>query len=275
MEDLLTKLLSFWQVPTIVISIVAISLKVIPSLPVTFLTAQEIEKKIYTKEQRLLHQIIHYLFSMTLVTVFMVPIGDYFTNNTQWYHPSIGLVALIYTIFFFYLIFWMASKRFKITDIVKVRNRGLFLLATVIYLVTTIVLPPYFTGSIIGPMYPEKQEIVSSEYLIMLVLIFFFYSFFIVIMLKPINKVLAFKTEKVVSIEIEKGDYIEKWYLLYPVRTDAFLIGDHYMPEVCKRNRIITRDVLFGKEFIIENLEDIKRNSGVKSALNKEKSIDQ
>jgi hypothetical protein len=261
MEELLIKLLSGLQFPTIVISLSVILFKIIKFLPITFVTAQDIEKKIYTKEQRLLHQVIHYIFNMLLATMLMVPVGDFFANNSQWYVPSIALSALIYIFLFYLLIFWMGDQRKRIKNISKARYRVLFILGAAIYSVAIIVLPPYFTGSLLGSLYTVEQGKVISEYLLVLILIHFFYSGFILFMFKPLNKVLALKSEKVVSIEIEKNNKIEKWYLLYPVKTDSFLIGDHYMPELCKRNRIITKDELLQKEFIIEELEDIKRDA--------------
>lgn len=258
MEELLTKLLSTLQVPSIVIAISAIVFRVITFLPVTFVTAQEIERKIYTKEQRLLHQILHYLFKMIVVTIIMVPIGDLFANNPEWYVNGIALFAVVYLNVFFAIIFWMANESKKITDLVRIRNRVFLLFGTLIYLLTIFALPPYFAGSIVGAMYRTKEGTVVLEQLLVLILLFFICSAFIVAIIKPLNRVLAFKTEKVVSIELEKEGKNEKWYLLHPVKSDSYLIGDNYIPGLCKRNRIITKEELVQKEFLIEALDDLK-----------------
>ncbi|AWX56937.1 hypothetical protein AB432_018620 [Brevibacillus brevis] len=263
MEELLTKLLSTLQVPTIVVGISAIVFKLLTFLPVTFVTAQDFEKKFYTKEQRLLHQIVHFIFSMIVVTIFMVLIGDYFANNTHWYNPWIALVALIYVIFFFYLIFGMAAMRKKITGLDSLRNRRFFMLATGIYCAAATAIVPYSTGSIIGGMYQTKPETMSLEYFLVLAIIYFICSALIVVLLKPLNSVLAFNTEKVVSIEMDKEGQKEKWYLLHPVKSDSYLIGDNYIPVLCKRNRIITKEELVQKEFLIEDLDDMKNESSI------------
>ncbi|WP_340701391.1 hypothetical protein [Brevibacillus borstelensis] len=264
MEELLSKLLSTLQVPSIVLAISAIVFKLITFLPVTFVTAQEIERKIYTKEQRLLHQTLHFLFNMIVVTIIMFPLGNYFANNPEWYVNGVALFAVVLVNVFFLLIFLMADQRKKITNIVKIRNRIFLLLGTVLYLLITIALPPYFTGSLVGTMYRETLKAGSFEYFVVLIVFLSFCSTFVVLLLKPLNKVLAFKTEKVVSIEMVIDEKKEKWFLLYPIKTDSYLLGDHYMPEICKRNRIIKKDALFEKEFIIENLDDLREGPNKK-----------
>ncbi|MFP3393261.1 hypothetical protein [Brevibacillus sp. SIMBA_040] len=263
MEELLPKLLSMLQVPTIVVTISVIVLRLIAVLPLTFVTAHEIEKKIYTKEQRLLYQIIHYLFKMIIVTIFMLPFGDFFANNPNWYRSLVALFAFICLNIFFAVLYWMDELQKKITDIKMKSIRFLFLMATGIYSLGLIVLPPYFTGPIVRMLYSENPETMSINYYIILASIFFFCSIFIVLMLKPLNKILAFKTEKVVSIEIEKEGKKEKWYLLHPVKADRYLIGDNYNPGLCKRNMIITKEQLIEKEFFIENVEYLKKDSSI------------
>ncbi|MDR5002495.1 hypothetical protein [Brevibacillus parabrevis] len=257
MEELVMKLLSILQVPSIIVAVLAVVIRVITFSPVTFITAQEIEKKIYTKEQRLLHQIVHFLFRMIIVTIFMLQIGDYFVDKKHLYNNWIALAALIYVILFFYLIFCMAASRKKVTDEVSARKRVFFLLATGIYFIFSIVIVPYSIAPIVGEVYHTK----SFDLLIFLAMILFIFSPLILLLLTPLNKVFAFKTEKVVSIEINKEGQKEKWYLLHPVKTDSYLLGDNYTPELCKRNRIITKEQLIEKEFLIEDLDDLKKDS--------------
>ncbi|EMT54281.1 hypothetical protein I532_01705 [Brevibacillus borstelensis AK1] len=260
MEELLTKLLSSLQLPAILIAVLTIGFRLITFLPITFITAQEIENKLYTKEQRLLRQFILYISKMILATMFMLPLGEYFATNPKWYHPWVAIILLVCIMIFFFYIFWMAENRKNVTYITKRKNKLLFLLGSMFYLAATTLLPPYFLGSSLGLMYPELKDSIPFEFLLALMVIFFFCSIFIVYMLKILNKVWPLKTEKVVSIQIEKDGQTEKWYLLYPIKAERYLIGDHYIPELCKRNRIITKEALVEKEFIIENLNDQRKD---------------
>ncbi|MGG1660887.1 hypothetical protein [Brevibacillus sp. NRS-1366] len=220
---------------------------------VTFITANDIERAIYSKERRVLYSIVHFIFNMIIISMFMIMMGDVFSDHPSWYRSWIAIFASIVVVLGYLFVFWMADKGITLKNVPQGKQRIWTALSLLLYAISCMFLPSYFVGTQLFDNVTNK----SIEYDIVMFVFLFLISGLVVVLFKPLSKVFEFIVKKVVYIEVESAEGIKKWYLLHPLNKDEFLIGDHHQSFNCKKVKVIKKEELLNYDFNLHSTENL------------------
>ncbi|GAA0358747.1 hypothetical protein [Bacillus horti] len=190
-------------------------------------------------------------------------VSDTFFTNPGLYHGWISLFLLIVTIG---SLVWPLIQLFREKSFFsnlsnekrkKFKYRLLHLVLMIYYPSIVIVTITYFIGTQLHwHFYNESESDVNRIGVLIVVYIFYFLSaLYLTFILRFIFKYLGlnhiFSKSDRTPLALKIDD--EKWYLLYPIDNNLYLLGNDFKDYNCKNYMIVAKDKLLNKPLILED----------------------
>lgn len=228
MEKNLSELLSYFEAPSYVISLVGIALYLIRILhPITLFSSNVVEKKLFSKERLFFVVVCKYfaygLYFGILFFCLSISFNDSFgwTYNEVRNDVSLVFIALI-------IMFSLIANEIRI---IKARsNKAIKLLVFLLYLIASLT---FYINSALWIVFSEYE---NSRWLIFALLILFLICAAIPFISIPVIKFINGSTKKVVYITDENN---EDWFILHPINKEIVLLGDNSDPKRCEKTMFI------------------------------------
>ncbi|MDZ5669676.1 hypothetical protein [Bacillus stercoris] len=224
MEKNLNELLSYFEAPSYVISLVGIVLYLIRILhPITLFSSNVVEKKLFSKERLFFVAVCKYfaygLYFGILFFCLSISFNDSFgwTYNEVRNDVSLVFIALI-------IMFSLIANEIRI---IKARsNKAIKLLVFLLYLIAS------FTFYINSALLIFFSEYENSRWQIFALLILFLICAAIPFISIPVIKFINGSTKKAVYIRDKNN---KKWFILHPINKEIVLLGDNSDPKRCEK----------------------------------------
>lgn len=229
MEKNLSELLSYFEVPSYVISLVGIALYLIRVLhPITLFSSNVVEQKLFSKE-RLFFVVVCKYFAYGLYFEFIfICISISFNNRFGWtYNEVVNGVSPIFIalIIFFSLI----ANETRNTENVLFKARSNKIIKILVFLLYLIALFTFYINSALLIYFSEYE---NSRWQIFALLIFFLICAAIPFISIPVIKFMNGSTKKAVYIKDKNN---EEWFILHPINKDSVLLGNNSDPKRCEK----------------------------------------
>ncbi|MFS0673641.1 hypothetical protein [Ornithinibacillus sp. 179-J 7C1 HS] len=267
MEELF-KVLKYIGIPGMIGGLVTIIWKV---APLSNLTADIVEVKLFSKEKRLLVKSVKYIFYSLLATAFIFIFVDFIIN---WLDSvsftAVNILMFIDLMLFSFLLFLTTFnsgysetkeliKIFKVKSIVKcvlfiqkqsVIKKLIFFIFYVLLTYISIGLSLSYTifesGIYLGMR--EKEE----DYLIAIIIFSFLFSLLIPVLFKPgISFINWYKEKQTIYVEDEE-DNTKRWYILYPTQKNYVLLGNKKEEFLCTEKKLVHKEDILNKVIYLE-----------------------
>lgn len=249
MEDTIIKLLSQLPIPAAIISVLVLAVQL---KPVTFLTSHEIERKIYTKEMRLLYSVIHYILRTFFLAMLTFSIGELFSKYPHLYNEITLTIIITLSILGHLFLSLVNAEDIKIIHFSDMKKRIFVLIWILIIVICTISFPGYWIGSEIMSQITNMNGHIVESYMASFI-VFFIFAMLLNIFFTNLSIFLDSPEKKFIFIEDEQKN---KWFLLHALNKTEFLLGDNYIQDICKKIKIMKKEDLLTKDFNIETIEN-------------------
>ncbi|PKR79197.1 hypothetical protein CEY16_05490 [Halalkalibacillus sediminis] len=214
--------------------------------PVTTFTANQFEKKLYTKERRFSIKFINFILQSIIISIFLMALSEYTKDIND--NLIIGYIIIVFIIFAFLA---YKAEAYKKGDRSSRKVTVLIwkLILTFTYLVLLLVIFSSIIGGIhdveIGDNINEKIAYMSAFFIGS-----YLYSVIITIFISPLDKFLSW-SDKEAAVYIKSGpDNEEIWYILHPISKQEILLGDDKYDANCKKfKKILKEDLLYETVF--------------------------
>lgn len=242
MEEFLN-ILNQLKVPGALLLIITMIIKL---KPVSFLTSNDLERKLSSKEFRFSYSIVTYLLQTLLYTLFVVVLADLINGLIAEYslfHDIIFfLIELVLVVIF--SIFYMKyekGKKFNPDPEKWYKTLG-FLLLILLYLLGWLCSISYILSRSVYHDFSPKNDL-TNELWIALVVAAYILCLMLPLLFKPILKYVEIQSKRDYYIE---DDEKQKWYILHPINSEEILLGDKVNSTSSKQYKIIPKDNLIG-----------------------------
>ncbi|UOQ43370.1 hypothetical protein MUN89_15780 [Halobacillus salinarum] len=211
--------------------------------PITSLTADVVEEKLFSKEKRIvlditkfLVQSIYWAFVLLSINLFLegTMLGDI---NTLW-----GAIFSIFGgILFFYFFFdvelnWNSSKK--------------LIVPLFIFYIILLVL--------VGSKFIDMAETTFKDPISLFfgkATLAFIMGLFATRLFKPaLLAIQWFENKVIVSYKEKTEEDCNVWFVFHPINKDHILVGDSESLNECKKKKIILKDKIIDKQLIIEKI---------------------
>lgn len=268
MEELV-KIFNYLGIPGIIGGVVAFIWKV---APLSNLTADIVEVKLFSKEKRLLVKSVKYLFYTLIATAFIFTFVIYIIGWLESVPLILVNILLIVTLILFYFLLFITSfnsisysqiknliKFFKVKWIVKgillVQKQSFikkFLIIIFYVLLTYISISLYLSYTIFeSGLYLGIRE-KNLDYLLPLIVLSFFFSLLVPVLFKPgLSLINLYKGKQTIYIEDEE-DESKRWYVLYPTQKDYVLLGNKKEEFLCTEKKLVQKEYVINKKIYLE-----------------------
>lgn len=267
--DELVKIFNYIGIPGMIGGLVAIIWKV---APLSHLTADIVEVKLFSKEKRFLVKSVKYLFYTFIATAFIFTFVDFMINRLESVSfTAVNILLFLNLILFYFLLFFTSFnsfsyrqtkkliKTFKVKWVVKcvlfiqkqsVIKKLIFFIFYIILTYITIGLCLSFIVFESGLYLGIREK--ELDYLLAISLFSFFFSLLIPVLFKPgLNLINWYKGKQTIYIEDEE-DKSKRWYILYPTQKNYVLLGNKKEEFLCTEKRLIQKEDILKKIIYLE-----------------------
>ncbi|QJD86350.1 hypothetical protein [Cohnella herbarum] len=249
MNDL-TSILTFLQLPSGIIGVLALCIYLYKLNPVTLVTSSSIEKVLFTKEKRVSINVLSYfgqvIFSACIIA--LISLAFYY-SKVQYFRIGTSISAILLCLgFVFFLVNNLREKHFKqVFENASIKTRYTVISLCLIYIGVMYLLMSYYLGSnmLYSVKYTEEIQIIAFTT--------FFSLFFSICILLPVTRIiikfLDRNYRKIPNIFITDTNN-KKWYIYHPIDKDKLLLGSSAILDeseeyiIRDRNEIITTYIL-------------------------------
>lgn len=251
METLMSDFLSKIGVPSIVVSLFLILIRI---KPITLFTSSTIEQRILSKEKALSIKFFKLFLEGLVTIIIMFLLSESLFKYEYLYNGWIALVAAIILIALFLIIMIILELKEKtFSDLFRHLSKGYKITLFIVCVTTSLgyyFLPTYFIGT---QIYSEvyRENISTSETFGALLVVLFMYGIITYTILIPISRIIYrfLDLQKLnSSVQTNKPVYFEdgevKWYLFHPINESMFYLGNEPYLNTSTKFRFISRDEL-------------------------------
>jgi hypothetical protein len=264
MEELLVDLVPKLGIPSVIISIILLIIRI---RPITLLTANPVERKMLSKEKQFSIKAIKLVFEIIFTVLFLFIITDSFFKNKNIYNGYFALVwALILLVGLILIMFFLEIRNRNFDDLFNSLSRKikvvLFFLF-MFFIISYYLLPTYFVGTqFYSDYYNDELNLSSSEKIIIIIATLILLFILAVSTLIPVSRVfyrfMGFDRRNLnrfnnMPIFIELNG--ERWFLQHPVEGNLYYITDSENIFSSTRFKFIARDELLTQTFQIQSAE--------------------
>lgn len=263
--DELIKIFHYLRIPGIIWGIVVLIWKI---APVSNLTADIVEVKLFSKEKRLLVKGVKYIFYSLLATAFLYVFVEFIINRWDSIPlPLVSLLMIVNFILFCILIIvstfisFRYSQTKRLVKNIKVRwfKKGIYsmqklsiikrLLIFLLYiLITYISFSSFLSYTIIeSGLYLGIRNGIATDILAVLIFVLLC-SLFIPVLIRPGLSFINWNTKQIAYIK----DKNETWYILYPTQKNYVLLGNNMEESLCTKKKLVQKEDLINKVINIE-----------------------
>lgn len=245
METYLKDIFKVFNVPFVYISLIFLIYNVFLKFkPVTFITANEVERSLYAKESRLIYLTSRFIGNVILFGIFIFYIS---TLLGKMYYTNV--IVLIFGLFLYLSFFYYLHLR------EKRKSLGRWgILVSLLYMFGWIIEFAY----IISPLLNTPPSGDTRPFYFLIIIVVCFFSGLLQVLCRPVMFLLKFSKNKYVCFD----DEIKKrWYVLYPLNNKEVLIGDSFIPDACTETKIIQREKLVEKLIKIIDVDELKKDN--------------
>ncbi|MCI4170057.1 hypothetical protein [Bacillus spizizenii] len=224
MEKNLSELLSYFEAPSYVISLVGLVFYLIRILhPITLFSSNVVEQKLFSKERLFFVVVCKYFAYGLYFGILFFCLSISFKDSFGWtYNEVRNDVSLIFIALI--IMFSLIANEIRIF---KARsNKIIKLLVFLLYFIAS------FTFYINSALLIFFSEYENSRWLIFALLILFLICAAIPFISIPVIKFINGSTKKVVYITDENN---EDWFILHPINKEIVLLGDNSDPKRCEK----------------------------------------
>ncbi|MGG1554621.1 hypothetical protein [Paenibacillus ferrarius] len=248
MESYLKDIFNNYHLPIVYISIIFVVYRFFSRFkPITFVTANEVEQSLYSKESRIAYKVARFVFYdlvfgggiFALATV--LPKFDMSNKITSLFMVVVSLIVFG-SYFYFYIL----------NDSDKKLGR-LAIVFSLLYMVLVVLIFSLMCSSVLS-IEPETVNNTRSIAYIVVAILALVLAGFLQLLCKPVLHLLEFINKKYIYYE-ESG---KRWYVHYPVNQKEIMIGDSHLPELCNGAKIISREKLVEKIFKIVDAKSLR-----------------
>ena len=268
MEELV-KILNYMRIPGIIGGLVTIIWKV---APLSSLTADIVEVKMFSKEKRFIVKSVKYLFYTLIATAFIFTFVNFITNQLESVPLFLVNIFLAVNLILFYLLLFFTSfnsnsysqkknliKIIKVKWIVKwvllfqklsVIKKLMFFIFYV--LLTCISIGLYLSYTIFesGLYLGIKEK--KLDYLLATIIFTFVFSLLIPVLFKPaLSFINWYKGKQTIYLEDEE-DKSKRWYILYLNQKNYVLLGNNKEEFLCTEKKLVPKEDIINKIIYLE-----------------------
>ncbi|MEC0246527.1 hypothetical protein P4H65_12085 [Paenibacillus chitinolyticus] len=243
------KILNYFKLPLIYIPMFLVIYKIyLKFKPITFMTANEVERSLYAKESRVIYSFIKYVLNILYIGVVLLYFSYLFSSLTFNTKIVSILGTPLYIAFFYYFIIQNLKK--------DLGRLGRFFALS--YLLGWLLLLSYVLSSVFQN---DSEEVNRFTHNIIIISLDFLLSAIFLFISNSVSSILKISSNKYVYFEDENK---LRWYILYPVNQKEIMVGDTYIPEKCKIVKIILREKMLAIPLnLISSNELAKKNSEI------------
>ncbi len=229
MEKNLSELLSYFEAPSYVISLVGIALYLIRILnPITLFSSNVVEKKLFSKERLFFVAVCKYFAYGLYFGILFMCISISFNNSFGWTYSEVrNDVSLIFIALI--IMFSLIANETRNTENVLFKARSNKIIKLLVFLLYLIASFTFYINSALLIFFSEYE---NSRWQIFALLILFLICAAIPFISIPVIKFINGSTKKVVYITDENND---DWFILYPINKEIVLLGDKSDPKRCEK----------------------------------------
>jgi hypothetical protein len=239
------KLLEILGMPAILITTFTLLMKL---KPITFLTSNQLERKISTKEWSFSHNLTLSIIKTTGYSFFILA-SSMFSFKWDWLNNRlfetltyiIGLILILA----FYKLIYIEDKRKRYEPDINWKKNLISLIIVALYFFGWLVFFTLIIGRKAFLIYYKTGSPLSLNHIISIYLVIFISSFLLLLVYKPLSYYLAFNKEKQFKMTIEG----KEWYLLNPISKEEFMLGNQPNYNDSTQLKIIKREALLENQF--------------------------
>lgn len=202
---------------------------------VSVITAQNLEKKLLSKEKNFINKTFRYLFNVFIFTLIIFSVANLIKGSYNfWVALSLLLISELIIMYFISKNTNITFKSFKQTSL-KFDIMLFFIFFLLVIFGFAMFVSEIFMVS------DNKSQ--NFTIFITALIISFMFSIALPLIVKPGLKTINWYNEKTVYI-IEDG---QKWFILHPINNDSILLGNSKTPNECTKNKLINKEYLLNK----------------------------
>lgn len=268
MEELV-KIFNYLGIPGIIGGLVTIIWRV---TPLSNLTADIVEEKMFSKEKRFLIKSVKYLFYTLIATAFIFTFVDFLINWLESVSLLLVNILLVVNLMLFYILLFLTSfnsisygqiknliKIVKVRRIVKwvliihkqnVINKLVFFIFYVLLTYISIGLCLSYTIFESGLYLGVRER--ELDYLLAIIIFSFVFSFLIPVLFKPGLSLINWYKGKQTIYVTDEEDKSKRWYILYPTQKNYVLLGNKKEEFLCTEKKIVQKEDIINKIIHLE-----------------------
>lgn len=229
MDKNLNELLSYFEVPSYVISLVGLALYLIRILhPITLFSSNVVEQKLFSKERLFFVVVCKYFAYGFYFVILFFCLSISFNDSFGWtYNEVRNNVSLIFIALI--IMFSLIANDIRNTENVLFKVRSNKIIKLLVFLLYLIALLTFYINTALLIVFSEYE---NSRWLIFALLILFLICAAIPFISIPVIKFINGSTKKAVYIKDKNN---EKWFILHPINKEIVLLGDNSDPKRCER----------------------------------------
>lgn len=212
--------------------------------PITFITANVVERSLSPKESRVLYLLLRFLWNTSVFATFLSVMGTFLKI------PFSEVSAIISGFILYACYFYFFHKKEQ-----RVTLNEWSFVACLIYLAAWAFLSSYILSYFYSAI-PNEEDKLPYYFVVGIIAVAF--SAALQWIYKPVFYLLKFSSKKHVYFEDEQK---KRWYILYPVNSKEIMIGDHYLADRCIEVKIITREKFVDRLLKIVDVDELEKAS--------------
>lgn len=249
MEKNLSELLSYFEAPSYVISLVGIALYLIRILnPITLFSSNVVEKKLFSKERLFFVAVCKYFAYGLYFGILFMCISISFNNSFGWtYNEVRNGVSLIFIALI--IMFSLIANETQNTENVLFKARSNKIIKLLVFSLYLIASFTFYINSTLLIFFSEYE---TSRGQIFALLILFLICAAIPFISRPVIKFINGSTKKVVYITDENNN---DWFILHPINKEIVLLGDNSDPKRCEKTMLKKLEDIYNEPITLK-IED-------------------
>lgn len=267
--EVILKIFNYIAIPGIISGFVAFIWNI---APVSNLTADIVEVKLFSKEKRVLVKVIKYLFHTLIASAFMFIFIDLLINKLESIPLTLVSILMIINFLLFYILLIASTfnsfsyNRIKrlIRDL-KVRwivrwvfsiQKQNFLKKLLIFFLYVLITYVSISSLLVYSIFKSGLDVGirngNLDYLLAILFFTLLYSLLIPVLFKPAFSLINWNNGKQIAYIKDDKDARKKWYILYPTQKNYVLLGNEKEESICTEKKLVKKEELINKIIYLE-----------------------